>query len=188
MKNTTQNPSLNQVERPDVNDQNIIDNQKEVQPDVESPFTETKKRPIDKARDLLKAQSRAVRELVDSGKYKTVNDALIETVYNDEKHHEFKSYDQWSTEGYQVRKGEKGFLLWGKPKEHEPVESKQTPDTTDKETKDEHYSYFPVIRVFSDAQVDQKEHQIDKPEKEESNIKGKLGDLREQNTHDEIAR
>ena len=164
--------------------------------DVESTAPDAKKK-AHEAREQLKAYSVAVKELVEKGKYKTINDALIETVYNDEKHHEFKSYEEWKKEGYQVRKGEKAFLLWGKPKEHPSQQSKEN-DTPGKE---EHSTYFPVIRVFSDAQVVQREHSVEqqkiiepgvdelkKNELSERKTTKELSHMREDNSLDEIDR
>ena len=164
--------------------------------DVQPTAPDAKKK-AHEAREQLKAYSVAVKELVETGKYKTVNDALIETVYNDEKHHEFKSYEEWKKEGYQVRKGEKAFLLWGKPKEHPSHQSKEN-DTPGKE---EHSTYFPVIRVFSDAQVVQREHSVDQQKTAEPGMDGikknevserkttkELSNMREDNSLDEMDR
>lgn len=146
----------------------VADNKTKTTPNIESdvqltpaPDEPEKKKKAHEAREHLKAQSRAVRELVESGKYKTINDALIDTLYNDETHHEFKSYRGWKIEGYQVRKGEKGFLLWGRPKEKKNDKENQKPDTISNKTKEEHDPFYPVAHVFSEAQVDQKVIEIE---------------------------
>lgn len=110
-------------------------------------------------------------EKVLQNKYK-----VIDTVYKDKKNVEFKSYREWKKEGYQVRKGEKAFLLWGRPKEHQIDEDKNKTEITNKEPMDEnHDPYFPVAYVFSNAQVDLREHQL---EHEEEKTMSELSSIR----------
>lgn len=123
--------------------------------DVEA---EQETRTIDEARERLKNMSQEVKPLVEAGKYEHINEALIEA-YKDENNTEFKSYQEWLKEGYQVRKGEKAFLLWGKPKEIEKTEGKEEQES--KSEKEEGYTYFPVAYVFSNAQVDKREHELE---------------------------
>lgn len=96
-------------------------------------------------RQELKALSNAVKPLVQAGEYDSVNAALIGT-YTSEKHTEFKSFRRWQAEGMQVKKSEKAFLLWAKPK---PIGKKEQAEETD-EQEDE---FFPVAYLFSNAQV-----------------------------------
>lgn len=136
-----------------------------VQPSVETEKPESKKRPIEIARETLKAHSHAVKELVASGTYETINDALIDTIYKDKKNVEFKSYREWKKEGYQVQKGEKAFLLWGRPKEHQVDEDKNKSENLNKGPMEEnHDAYFPVVYVFSNAQVNKREHSLEHDE------------------------
>ena len=106
-------------------------------------------RPIDQARERLKLLSLEVKDLVDEETFYTINDAIVETLYKDETHREFKSYRQWKKEGYQVRKGEKAFLLWARPKQiQKPIEEAKPEDL------EEMIKYFPIAYLFSNAQVD----------------------------------
>lgn len=108
-----------------------------------------KKRPIDIARENLKLLSLEVKDLVEDGTFFTVNDAIMETLYKDDTHKEFKSYRQWKNEGYQVNKGEKAFLLWAKPKQiNKPMEESPT-----EEEWEEMLKFFPIAYLFSNAQV-----------------------------------
>lgn len=114
---------------------------------------EGKKRPIDIARENLKLLSLEVADLVAAGTFLTINDAIMETLYKDNTHREFKSYRQWKKEGYQVRKGEKAFLLWAKPKQiQKPIEEGSTAEDLEEMVK-----YFPIAYLFSNAQVDSNE-------------------------------
>jgi hypothetical protein len=110
-----------------------------------------KKRPIDIARENLKLLSLEVADLVEDGTFFTINDAIVETLYKDETHKEFKSYRQWKKEGCQVKKGEKAFLLWAKPKQIQ----KPITDGTAKEELEEMLKFFPIAYLFSNAQVDE---------------------------------
>lgn len=111
--------------------------------------TETKKRPIDEARERLKLLSLEVKDLVDDETFYTINDAIVETLYKDESHRIFKSYRQWKKEGQQVRKGEKAFLLWARPKQIQKPMAEAPPENLEEMIK-----YFPIAYLFSNAQVD----------------------------------
>lgn len=112
--------------------------------------TEPKKRPIDEARERLKLLSLEVKDLVEDGTFFTINDAIVETLYKDDTHREFKSYRQWKKEGNQVRKGEKAFLLWARPKQiQKPIENGTTAEDLEEMIK-----YFPIAYLFSNAQID----------------------------------
>lgn len=114
-----------------------------------TPATETKKRPIDEARERLKLLSLEVKDLVEDETFYTINDAIVETLYKDETHRIFKSYRQWKKEGQQVRKGEKAFLLWARPKQIQKPMAEAPPENLEEMIK-----YFPIAYLFSNAQVD----------------------------------
>lgn len=132
---------------------------KSVETIKEQPIQEVKTEEVShihESREQLLALSHQVKPLVESGRFETINEAIVETCYRDEVHHEFKKYREWQKEGYQVRKGEKAFVLWGKPKEgnHHKEKEKVQPEATKKdELEDDAYTYYPVAYVFSDAQV-----------------------------------
>jgi hypothetical protein len=107
-------------------------------------MTETTKNPLEEARDMLKTLSQEVSDLVEAGTFPTVNEAIMETLYKNGIHREFKSFRQWRKEGFQVKKGEKAFLLWARPKDLEHV--------TDEENTEA--KFFPLAYVFSNAQVE----------------------------------
>ncbi|MDZ4667532.1 MAG: ArdC-like ssDNA-binding domain-containing protein [bacterium] len=109
------------------------------------------KKPQEIAREELKELSKQVKPLVKEGVYPTINQAIIEEIYKDETNHEFKTYNQWDKEDHFVRKGEKGFPLWGAPKN---IDQEVEKNELDKE--DNNKSFFPLAYVFSDNQVEQK--------------------------------
>lgn len=119
-----------------------------------------KKRPIDIARENLKLLSLEVKDLVEDGTFFTINDAIMETLYKDNTHREFKSFRQWKKDGYHVNKGEKAFLLWAKPKQiQKPIEDGKSENDIDEMLK-----YFPIAYLFSNAQVSE----IETPSPEEN--------------------
>ncbi len=108
------------------------------------------KRPIDIARENLKLLSLEVKDLVEDGTFFTINDAIIETLYKDDTHREFKSYRQWKAAGYHINKGEKAYLLWARPKQ---IQKPTVEETSTDEQLDDMLKYFPIAYLFSNAQV-----------------------------------
>ena len=108
---------------------------------VEAPApVETKTlTPIQEKREQLRKYSAAVKPLVTEGKFKTVNAAIIATIFRNELHQIFKSFDQWKIEGFKVKKGEKAFCVWGAPVA---------------KNENEEESFFPFKFLFSNAQVE----------------------------------
>ncbi|HUI32020.1 MAG TPA: hypothetical protein VLY84_00255 [Dysgonamonadaceae bacterium] len=76
----------------------------------------------------------------------TINDIIIKYFYKDAKNTEFHTFKGWLKNGHAVKKGEKAFLIWGRPK---GVQDKEQGKDTDKETTD----FFPISFLFSNAQV-----------------------------------
>lgn len=103
-------------------------------------------------RSYLDELSRAVQPLVKDGKYALINDALINEIYRCGDHKEFKTFQEWKKEGYSVKKGEKAFLVWGRPvdkqRSEEQVAKGQQPDEPDER------KFFPLSFLFSNAQVE----------------------------------
>ena len=97
-------------------------------------------------RDELRKLSQSVMPMVKEGTYKNVNMALIESCYKTDGHEIFKSYEGWKLDGFQVRKGEKAFLVWSTPKNNEEKPEEK---------------FFRVAFLFSNLQVDKIEKKTD---------------------------
>ncbi len=95
--------------------------------------------PHQERREQLKKLSAELKPLVEDGTYKTINTAILAS-YKSETHQTFKSFDEWKSEGFTVKKGEKSFCIWGKP--------------ITRENGEESYEFFPLLHLFSNAQVD----------------------------------
>ncbi|MDR1544820.1 MAG: hypothetical protein LBS50_10555 [Prevotellaceae bacterium] len=77
-------------------------------------------------------------KLKKEGKTETVNDCLI-AVYKQQGTTVLKKYEDWRAEGKRIKKGAKGFYLWGQ-----------------KETKvinNQIVTFYPMLVYFSDKQV-----------------------------------
>jgi hypothetical protein len=101
---------------------------------------------------------KALRELSNIAKMRmqadcegmSVNEILIEKFYTSEEHTEFKTLHDWNKEGYNVNKGEKAFLIWGKPR----ATNKEQPQN--QESEEDENEFYPICYLFSNAQVTKK--------------------------------
>lgn len=110
-------------------------------------------RPIDQARERLKLLSLEVKDLVDDGTFETINDAIMETLYKSREHRTFNSFMGWKQLGKRVKKGEKAFLLWSKPKQVPKEAVPQTYGSEENKQEDE-YKFYGIAYLFSNAQVE----------------------------------
>ena len=101
-------------------------------------------------RAYLKSISTIAKEFLNSEECAdwTINKVLIEKFHKSEEHQEFKTLQQWNQDGYQVIKGSKSFLVWGKP-------TRLQKETT--EPNDEEDDFFPLCYLFSNAQVEKRD-------------------------------
>lgn len=102
-------------------------------------------------REVLKSMSRKARILRENRpefSECTINQILMYTVYNRNGALQFKKFREWKEEGYIIKKGEKGYMLWAQPlkaqKEEAKPEGEEENDSSD---------FFPVCYLFSSAQV-----------------------------------
>ncbi len=108
----------------------------------------TKEQRYKENRDKLKQLSKIAQKLMETGQFMTINEAILNGIYKIENPQiqEFKTFNQWKEEGKKIKKGAKGFVIWGKPKKAQA----EKPDTeeTDK------YKYWPMCYLFSNLQVE----------------------------------
>tara|TARA_R110001606_G_C15181472_1_gene629407 strand:+ start:407 stop:781 length:375 start_codon:yes stop_codon:yes gene_type:complete len=76
-----------------------------------------------------------------------VNDIILNYFYKDEANTEFHSYKNWQELGFQVKKGSKAFVIWGRKRQN--IDDKKAAT----EEKDQ-YKFFPLAFVFSNNQVE----------------------------------
>jgi hypothetical protein len=107
-------------------------------------------------RTVLRQLSNSVTDLVKSGEYETINDAVINTFYKDNVHHIFKSFPKWHEEGYTVKKGSKAFVVWGRPKRAQEQEKAEQQGKEATPTDEDSRDFYPLAYLFSNAQVERK--------------------------------
>lgn len=78
----------------------------------------------------------------------TVNDLLVEYYKQKCNVKELKTYEQWKNFGFQVKRGELSFMVWGTPRTIK-FTNKQDP-AAEPEEKDD---FFPVCHLFDSSQV-----------------------------------
>jgi hypothetical protein len=110
---------------------------------------------IEEKRKFLRKLSDSVSSLVEAGEFNNINEAVIDTFYKDGDHTQFKTFNDWKTEGYSIIKGSKAFLVWGKPKRVQDSE-KAKEQGKDEPTEDRERDFFPLAFLFSNAQVEVK--------------------------------
>jgi len=78
------------------------------------------------------------------------NATLIEMYSREEGTSEFKTFQQWKKAGYMIKKGSKGFDIWGSPREEQrTLQHKKTG-----KVKVEAVEFYPLAVVFSAKQVE----------------------------------
>lgn len=94
-------------------------------------------------RTKLKELSKMVKPLVEGGEYPTVNEAIKEAVIMEENPEikQLNTFDQWKKKGFSVKKGEKAFLLWGRPR------------TVPQGEENDEFKFWPLCYIFSNLQV-----------------------------------
>lgn len=98
---------------------------------------------------------------------RSLNSYIIENFYQDAENVIFNTFNQWQQQGYQVKKGSKAFVLWGRPLASQKAERQEEPKEGDEQ-------FFPLCHLFSNAQVIEREkeeaEQEPEPEEEETEI------------------
>ena len=107
-----------------------------------------------KRADLI-ALSKAVKRAMESGQFpdaEKVNDAIIATYQAQTGQADFRSFAGWREEGFQVKKGEHGFPVWGKPRT--ATGSTETAPETGGDEEGRAYRLFPLAYLFHGEQVE----------------------------------
>lgn len=78
-----------------------------------------------------------------------INDLIMKFIYNPSGNLIFETFRAWKEKGFSVKKGEKAFLLWGRPTADQEAEKNGIENDTDEKDK-----FFPLSYVFSSEQVE----------------------------------
>ena len=105
-------------------------------------------------REFLKSLSVSAKQLVNIGAFDTVNEAIIETVYKTDGNTHFNTFFGWKEQGFNIKRGSKAFVVWGKPK---TVKKREV-----QEGEKDEFSHFPLAYLFSNLQVEPQEQKENK--------------------------
>ena len=97
---------------------------------------------IKQKREEIKNISITLKELKENGSIQTINEGLKE-IYRQQGSTDLRTFQQWKSAGYQVKRGQKAIYLWGR----------QTRKTITENGQEKEVTYFPLIPVFSEHQV-----------------------------------
>ena len=121
------------------------------------------RRAAQEKRDWLRAISadfqaqRDIMQLMGADYIPTINEMLHAYYAKQNNITELNTFDQWKEKGYQVRKGEKAYLFWGKPrakqvKPTEPTEQEEEPTEQAEQTTAKKDDYYPICYLFDISQ------------------------------------
>lgn len=106
----------------------------------------------------LSAEYRAIRQSkIDNAKTdaeamrwanRTLNSFIVEDYQTQTGKGEFLTFFQWKEKNRTIKKGEKGFPIWGQPVGHRPEEKEKNG-----EPGPDDYKYFPLCYLFHESQV-----------------------------------
>lgn len=82
-----------------------------------------------------------------------INDVLAMWYREQTNADTFKSFLQWKKDGYNVKKGEKAFLLWSRKRKVSRFEESNNGG----EPAEENYEFFPIAYLFSNLQVEKEQ-------------------------------
>ncbi len=87
----------------------------------------------------------------------TINEMLHAYYEKNNEITELNTFDQWKEKGYQVRRGEKAFLFWGKPrnkqkKQAEPAEEQTEQEQQAQQTTAKKDDFYPICYLFDISQ------------------------------------
>lgn len=99
----------------------------------------------------LRALSMQVRELVKAGMFPTVNAAILELYAAEVGRSDFASFKAWKEKGTPVKKGERGFPVWGQPR---ALGSSDHAAKGDAPEGDDGREFWPVAYLFHGGQVE----------------------------------
>ncbi len=110
---------------------------------------------IKEKRKILNTLTNAAKKMaeVEGIYYQTINDLLINYVYDPDQTHTFKSFKSWKAEGYTVKKGEHAYLLWGQPLKNQKKENESEQNKEENKDDLKYKDFFPLAFVFRDDQV-----------------------------------
>lgn len=127
------------------------------EPYTEAPQAETAK-PLTEKQANARASRQALRALCNTlqaaakaaGLEETPNE-LLRKYYAQAGHAVLRTFQEWKQAGYNIRKGEKALLLWGRPKPSRLA--KEAAKQAGKPEEEAESDFYPLAYLFSNQQV-----------------------------------
>lgn len=104
----------------------------------------------------LIALSRRLKKAMEAGAFpdaEKLNDAIVTTYQQQTGQTDFRAFAGWREEGFQVRKGEHGFPIWGKPRRATAGEAEPAPEGGGDDPA-KTFRLFPIAHLFHAGQVE----------------------------------
>lgn len=103
----------------------------------------------------LRALSAQVKPLVKAGVFGTVNEGLISLYTEQTGAAEWHTFQDWRKAGRPVKKGERGYPIWGTPRPRNGAKGEQPAALEVTAAADDHAeSWYPVAYLFHAGQVE----------------------------------
>lgn len=83
-----------------------------------------------------------------------INDIIADWYRKESGATVFKTFAQWKTDGFNIKKGSKAFILWSRKRTATKGEETTSDNTGASENKGISYEFFPISYLFSDLQVE----------------------------------
>jgi len=103
-------------------------------------------------RKVLQTLSHTAKQLADeqgiTSEDMTVNDMIMNFIYNPDESFVFKSFGSWKKEGFTIKKGSKAYLLWG-----QPINSNKEETSTEQKEESNKGPFFPLAYIFRNDQA-----------------------------------
>ena len=98
-----------------------------------------------------------IMEMTGADYIPTINEMLRAYYAKQANITELNTFDQWKEKGYQVRRGEKAFLFWGKPKSRQQQPTEPSEDESEQAQQVEPLTarqndYYPLCYLFDISQ------------------------------------
>lgn len=103
-------------------------------------------------REELRELSATLRPLVEIGIFESLNLAIVDSYKNSENAFHFKMMKEWNKEGKRIKKGSKGFAVWGR--KNRPKQEKGGSQTQQVQAVKEDLGFFPICYLFNEHQVE----------------------------------
>jgi len=125
---------------------------KQLTPEQQARRNENRERLIEMSQKARSYKENKIQEAISVGNIDLaaeleswpLNEFIIDLFY-DGVNHEFNTFKGWIEVGKVVNKGEKGFVIWGRPIKGEQKNDEQEVEKT--------YKMFPMSYIFRDDQV-----------------------------------